>query len=140
MMRALAGVSAAAVALIALPTTVGVAAESETAVAVVAADQTTTGLAGFLDEPSVLGLNMGAFLWLSVALVAAAVSVVAVGRSRAHGIVATGPSTAFATSVTQRTAALSIVPDPAPAFPHVGTAAPVTSVASPFADSSRPGR
>jgi hypothetical protein len=93
MMRALAGVSAAAVALIALPTTVGAAAESAStsvstsvAVATESSAPATTGLASFLAEPAIFGLNMGAFLWLAIALLAAVVAIIAVGRSRVDGL------------------------------------------------------
>lgn len=86
MMRALAGFSAAAVALIALPTTMGVVAEAESDTAVVfAATPATSGIAGFLEEPAILGLNMGAFLWVSVAVLAVIFAALAVGHSRAHG-------------------------------------------------------
>ncbi len=99
MMKALAGVSAAAVALVALPTAVGVAADPAPVSTAVAGTVSTAGhpaaseaaasstqMADFFTAPMVLGLNLLTVLWLSVAVVAAFWAVFAVGRSRGRQV------------------------------------------------------
>ncbi len=81
MMRALAVLSAAAVALLALPTTAGAAADSTTP-ASGASNTATDGIVDFLSERSLFGMSLGAVLWLSVAALAALLALVALGRSR----------------------------------------------------------
>jgi hypothetical protein len=95
MMRALAVLSAAAVALFALPTTAGAAADSKapTSALPVSAD----GIVSFLAERSLFGMSMGAVLWLSIAAFAALLAFVALSRSR--GQLASADSQARSDSV-----------------------------------------
>jgi hypothetical protein len=83
MMRALAVLSAAAVALFALPSTAGAAGETVADVSAVS-ESASGGMVSFLTERSLFGLRLGAVLWLSVAAVAAIVALVALSRSRGH--------------------------------------------------------
>ena len=89
MMRALAVLSAAAVALLALPTTAGAAADSAT-LASGASNTATDRIVDFLSERSLFGMSLGAVLWLSVAALATLLALVALGRSR--GQLASGDS------------------------------------------------
>jgi hypothetical protein len=83
MMRALAVLSAAAVALFALPSTAGAAGDSVADVSAVS-ESASHGAVSFLAARSLFGLSLGAVLWLSVAAVAALVALVALARSRGH--------------------------------------------------------
>ena len=81
MMRVLGVAAAGAVALIALPTAAGASSETPNAgeaASAVDADRITS----FLSQPSLFGFNLGAVLWLSIALIAVVVGLVAVRRSR----------------------------------------------------------
>ncbi len=80
MMRAFAVLAAAAVVLVALPTTAGASADQGSA-ADMAVDA-TEGAASFLSRTSVFGLSMGVLLWLSVAVIGLTFALVALSRSR----------------------------------------------------------
>ena len=81
MMRVLGVAAAGAVALIALPTAAGASSETPNA-SEAAAGVDMDGITSFLSQPSLFGFNLGAVLWLSIALIAVVCGLVAVRRTQ----------------------------------------------------------